>query len=399
MEMPELTVEEMPTEALIPYANNAKEHSQLQVEQIANSIEAFGFNDPVGVWENAQGEMEIVEGHGRVMAAKRLGIDVLPVIRLDHLTDEQRRAYTHVHNQTTLNSGFDLEVLDVELEVLDFDWDDFGFDDIGLNLSGDVLEVRDEGVPDEIERRCKPGEIWMLDAHRVKCGSATDPKDVNELLGGGLANLLLTDPPYGVSYVGKTKDSLKIENDSKNDEEFTGFLSDAFRNAKENMSDGAAFYIFYSSSRALSFESALKEAGLQTRETLIWVKNSLVIGRQDYQWRHEPCLYGWKDGAAHNWYADRSQTTVLEFDRPTANREHPTMKPIPLIAYLIQNSSRQGDIVFDPFGGSGTTLLACEQTGRTCYTMELCPHYCDVIIQRWENMTGRKAKRQEVYQR
>lgn len=208
--------------------------------------------------------------------------------------------------------------------------------------------------------------------------------------------MLLTDPPYGVSYVGKTKDALTIENDTKGDSELLEFLHDALGNAKEHMADGAAFYVFHADSKGHVFRNALGSVGLVVRECLVWVKNTLVLGRQDYQWKHEPCLYGWKDGAAHKWYSDRKQTTVLEFDRPTANREHPTMKPIPLLAYLISNSTKEGDLVLDPFGGSGSTLLACEKLNRVCYTMELDPQYCDVIIQRWEDMTGRKAVREDV---
>lgn len=205
--------------------------------------------------------------------------------------------------------------------------------------------------------------------------------------------MLLTDPPYGVSYVGKTKDALTIENDSKGDSELLAFLVEAFANAKSVMSDGAAFYVFHADSKGHVFRNALADVGLAVRECLVWVKNSLVLGRQDYQWKHEPCLYGWKDGAAHRWYSDRRQTTVLEFDRPTASREHPTMKPVPLLAYLISNSTKEGDVVLDPFGGSGSTLLACEKLGRACWTMELDPHYCDVIIRRWEDMTGSSAER------
>ena len=208
---------------------------------------------------------------------------------------------------------------------------------------------------------------------------------------GGVAQLLLTDPPYGVSYVGKTKDALTIENDTKDDDELLGFLSDAFRNVQSAMEEGAAFYVFHADSKGGVFRNALSDAGLTVRECLVWVKNSMVLGRQDYQWKHEPCLYGWKDGAAHHWYSDRKQTTVLEFDRPTANREHPTMKPVPLLAYLVANSTKAGDIVLDVFGGSGSTLMACEKLGRACWTMELDPHYCDVIIARWEEMTGEKA--------
>lgn len=210
---------------------------------------------------------------------------------------------------------------------------------------------------------------------------------------GGAAQLLLTDPPYGVSYVGKTKDALTIENDSKDDPELMAFLVDAFTCAQDAMDAGAAFYVFHADSKGNVFRNALDRCGMTVRECLVWVKNSMVLGRQDYQWQHEPCLYGWKDGAAHRWYSDRKQTTVLEFDRPTANREHPTMKPVPLLAYLISNSTKEGDVVLDVFGGSGSTLLACEKLGRTCWTMELDPHYCDVILQRWEDMTGREAVR------
>lgn len=203
----------------------------------------------------------------------------------------------------------------------------------------------------------------------------------------------MTDPPYGVSYVGKTKDALTIDNDTLDDAELMAFLVDAFENARNALDKGAAFYVFHADSKGDVFRNALTKVGLTVRECLIWVKNSMVLGRQDYQWKHEPCLYGWKDGASHHWYSDRKQTTVLEFDRPSANKEHPTMKPVALIAYLISNSTKEGDVVLDLFGGSGTTLIACEQLGRTCYMMELDPHYCDVIIQRWEDATGKKAVR------
>lgn len=205
--------------------------------------------------------------------------------------------------------------------------------------------------------------------------------------------MLMTDPPYGVSYVGKTKDALTIDNDTLDDAELMAFLVDAFENARNALDKGAAFYVFHADSKGDVFRNALTKVGLTVRECLIWVKNSMVLGRQDYQWKHEPCLYGWKDGASHHWYSDRKQTTVLEFDRPSANKEHPTMKPVALIAYLISNSTKEGDVVLDLFGGSGTTLIACEQLGRTCYMMELDPHYCDVIIQRWEDATGKKAVR------
>lgn len=206
------------------------------------------------------------------------------------------------------------------------------------------------------------------------------------------ADLLLTDPPYNVAYEGKTEEALTIENDSMGSEEFRAFLKSAFDRAYESLKEGAAFYIWYASREHINFETALNEAGLKVREQLIWVKNSLVLSRQDYHWRHEPCLYGWKDGAAHNWYNDRSQTTVLEFNRPSRNAEHPTMKPLDLIGYQIQNSTKKNDVVLDLFGGSGSTLIASEQTGRKCRMMELDARYCDVIIKRWEKLTGGKAE-------
>lgn len=206
--------------------------------------------------------------------------------------------------------------------------------------------------------------------------------------------MLLTDPPYGVSYIGKTKDALSIMNDTKGDAELLDFLRDAFANAGGAMADGAAFYVFHASTKSNVVRRALDESDLTTHEILIWVKDVFTLGRSDYQWRHEPCFYGWKGGAAHRWYADRRQTTVLEFARPKASREHPTMKPVPLLAYLVKNSTQVGDVVLDVFGGSGSALLACERLGRSCYTMELDPHYCDVIIQRWEDMTGKEAARE-----
>ncbi len=388
-QQPELTIYEIPTDDLIPYAHNAKTHSDYQVDTIVSSIEEFGNCDPIAVWHNAEGKPEIVEGHGRLLALKKLGIDTCPVIYLDHLSDEQRRAYTHVHNQTTLNSDFDFDILDQEIEELDlFDWRSFGFDVPEKTTFEEVIE---DDAPENPEQRCKTGEVWILGAHRLMCGSATDHNDMDKLCGGGVINLLLTDPPYGVSYVGKTKDALTINNDSMEDEGFEQFLYDAFSGCMEHMAPGASFYVFYADSRGGVFRNACARADMVVRECLVWVKNTMVMGRQDYQWKHEPCLYGWKEGGAHSWYSDRKQTTVLEFDRPTRNAEHPTMKPVSLIAYLIQNSSKQGDVVLDCFGGSGSTLIACEQMGRTCYTMELDPHYCDVIIQRWEDLTGQKA--------
>lgn len=212
--------------------------------------------------------------------------------------------------------------------------------------------------------------------------------------GGGIADLWLTDPPYNVAYQGKTKDALTIQNDEMDDESFRRFLVSAYSAADSVLKEGAAFYIWHADSEGFNFRGACRDVGWKVRECLIWSKNTFVLGRQDYQWQHEPCLYGWKDGAAHNWYSDRSQTTILEFDRPNRNAEHPTMKPVGLFQYLIGNSTKRGDIVLDSFGGSGTTLIACEQTGRSARILELDPCYCDVIIERWQNLTGQRAVRE-----
>lgn len=403
--MPELEVREMAVADLVPYANNAKKHPKEQIDQIAESISEFGNCDPIAVWHNEDGEAEIVEGHGRVMALKQLGIDTAPVICLDHLTDEQRRAYTHVHNQTTLSSGFDEQALIEDMDNLDMDWEALGFSEFMPDFEHD--DIDDEGMPEEVVCRCKRGDVWMLGAHRVKCGSSTDPDDMADLLRGGVADLIVTDPPYNVALgqhdrpseakqLHRRTDGLVIANDSwDNDEDFIEFLRSAFELGMDALKPGGAFYIWHADTQRMNFLKACERAGMTIRECLVWVKNVFTLGRQDYQWRHEPCLYGWKDGASHQWYSDRKQSTVLEFDKPSSNSEHPTMKPIPLIAYQIENSSKKGDLVLDMFGGSGSTLIACEKLGRKCVTMELDPHYCDVIISRWEEMTGQRATLEE----
>ena len=239
--------------------------------------------------------------------------------------------------------------------------------------------------------RSKPGEVYQLGRHRLMCGSSTDPQQVKTLMGGSLSDLLLTDPPYGVDYVGGT--GMMIENDNLAGEEFLQFLRDAFSAADQVMKPGAAFYIWHADSNGAIFRNACSLIGWKVRQCLIWVKNSIVMGRQDYQWKHEPCLYGWKDGAAHDWENDRKQTTVLEYDKPLKSELHPTMKPVPLFDYLMRNNTKAGDIVLDLFAGSGTTIIAAEQNGRKAFCMELDPKYCDVIIDRWETFTGKKAER------
>lgn len=395
IKIPDYNIELLPLDALTPYSKNARNHQDEDVGAIAKSIEAFGFDDPIAVWGKRN---IIVEGHGRLMAAKKLGMERVPVIHLDHLTDEQRRAYTLAHNQTTDNSSFDPAKLMDELRELDgldldFNLGDFGFDMSFLEDDPDPASAVEDDFEIVVppEPRTKRGDIYQLGKHRLICGDATNPDDLAVLMDGTKADLFLTDPPYNVSYEGGTKDKLKILNDSMEDTAFREFLGLAFEAAKQHIKAGAAFYIWHADSEGYNFRGALHDVGLTVRQCLIWVKNSLVLGRQDYQWRHKPCLYGWADGGSHAWYSDRKQTTVLNFDRPTVNKEHPTMKPVPLFAYLIGNSSKAGDAVLDTFAGSGTTIIACEQLNRSAFCSELDPGYCDVIVNRWEKFTGEKA--------
>lgn len=382
-----LKIEMMDISELVPYKNNAKLHPQEQIDQIKSSIQQFGNNDPIAIDK----DNVIIEGHGRMLALEQLGHKEVPVIKLGHLSDEQRKAYTLVHNQLTMNSGFDLELLKIELDdIVNIDMTEFDFD-------YDFPEDEDEVVEDEFdgtipeEPKSKRGQVYQLGRHRLMCGDSTKEEDVQKLMGGARVDLLLTDPPYNVDYTGKTKDALKIENDKKDDSEFRQFLVDAFKAADSVMKPGAVFYIWHADSEGYNFRGACFDIDWQVRQCLIWNKNVMVMGRQDYHWKHEPCLYGWKPGGSHLWASDRKQTTVLNFDRPTVNKEHPTMKPIKLFDYQMQNNTKKEDVVLDLFGGSGTTLVAAEQNGRVSYTMEYDPRYIDVIINRWEELTGKKA--------
>lgn len=380
---------EVALEMLVPYERNAKKHPQEQIDKLKKSIQEFGFISPCLI----DRDNRIIAGHGRVEAARQIGMNVVPCVYVEGLTDEQRRAYILADNRLTELGGWDMDVVFEELTELD----DLGFNIelTGFELPEEVPEVADDDFDENatnVDDRTKLGDIWQCGNHRLICGDSTDFNTAKRLLGDIKADLLLTDPPYNVDYEGKTADALKIQNDKMDNEAFKQFLTDAFSVADSVMKPGAAFYIWHADSEGLNFRMATNDVGWQTRECLVWVKNSMVLGRQDYQWRHEPCLYGWKSGAPHNWYADRSQTTVLEFDRPTRSKDHPTMKPMALFAYLIKNSSKKGDVVIDFFGGSGTTLIACEQLSRQCFMCELDPHYCDVIVGRWEQLTGRKAE-------
>ena len=371
---------------LKPYKNNPRKNDKA-VDAVAASIKAFGFKQPVVIDDNG----EIIAGHTRLKAAKKLGIKTVPCIVADDLTPEQIKAYRLADNKTAELAEWDMELLPLELDDLqEFDMTLFGFE---------MPKGRAEAIEDDYEisvpaePRTKPGEIYQLGRHRLMCGDATSADCVQVLTGGAQMDMLLTDPPYNVAYTGKTSDALTIANDKQDADAFRAFLTDAFQAANNAMKPGAVFYIWHADSEGLNFRAACAAAGFTVRQCLIWCKNTMVLGRQDYQWKHEPCLYGWKDGAGHLWASDRKQTTVLNFDRPARNKEHPTMKPVKLFDYQIQNNTKGGDCVLDLFGGSGTTLIACEQNGRTAYLMELDPKYCDVIIHRWEKLTGEKAKR------
>lgn len=368
-----------------PYDQNAKKHPEKQVEQIARSIKEFGFNQPIVI----DRYNEIIVGHGRYFAAQKLGLVDVPVTKLDNLTDDQVQAYRLADNKLN-ESEWEMSLVIENLKYLDsqnYDITITGFDK-DLILEPDA---KDDIVPDNAPTRAKLGDLWALGKHRLYCGDSTNLDAVMALSGETKADMFLTDPPYNVDYVGKTKDALQIENDKMSDEAFTEFLSKAFTSADEVMKDGAVFYIWHADMQSSGFIKATANVGWHWAEKLIWVKNTMVLGRQDYHWKHEPCLYGWKKGANHVWNSDRTQTTVLNFDRPTQNKSHPTMKPVDLLSYQITNNTKGEDIVLDLFGGSGSTLIAAEKTGRICYMMELDEKYVDVIIERYEQYTGNKA--------
>jgi len=388
-------IEYVETDKLIPYARNSRTHSDEQVQQIMGSIKEFGFTNPVLI--DADGV--IIAGHGRTMAAQRLGMKEVPCLRLSHLTEAQKRAYIIADNKLALNAGWDDEMLALELRNLrdeDFDLSLTGFDDDELAslLAEAIAEglVDDDEVPEVPEQPVTvEGDVWVLGNHRLMCGDSTSIDQLERLCEGRLVDMWLTDPPYNVAYEGKTKDALTIKNDKMEDDGFRQFLRDAYVAADAVMKAGAVFYIWHADSEGYNFRGAAKDAGWTVRQCLIWKKQTMVMGRQDYHWKHEPCLYGWKDGAAHLWATDRKQTTILEFDRPSRNAEHPTMKPVELFEYQMLNNTKGSDLVLDSFAGSGTTAIAAEKNGRAARLMELDPKYCDVIVTRWQEFTGRDA--------
>ncbi|EMW5438102.1 ParB N-terminal domain-containing protein [Enterococcus faecalis] len=379
------------TEDLIPYEKNPR-HNEGAITAVAKSIEKFGFKVPIVV----DASNVIVNGHTRLKAAKYLGLKEVPTIIADDLTPEQIKAFRLADNKVGEIATWDEELLNAELDELadldlDFDMTEFGFD--LPDIEGEEVEVIEDEFEEELpaEPISKLGDIYQLGRHRLMCGDSTNSLEVEKLMGNKKADLLITDPPYNVAYEGKGKEALTIKNDSKETNEFHSFLYEAFSAAINNMKLGSSFYVWYASSEVVNFHTALEEAGFLVKQELIWNKNSMVLSRQDYHWKHEHCLYGWASGGSHSWYSDRKQTTILNFDRPTVNKEHPTMKPVALFDYQIKNSSKQGDCILDLFGGSGTTLIACEQNEREAYLMELDPRYVDVIIARWEAFTGEVA--------
>jgi len=394
-----MQIKEVAVDKLIPYAKNSRTHSDQQVAQIAASIKEFGFRNPILV-----DGVGIIAGHGRLMAAQKLGLDKVPTIDCSDMTESQKKAYIIADNKLAMNAGWDTAMLSIEMKDLEdegFDLALLGFDDKELNalLEPEVTEglTDEDAVPETpIEPKTKLGDIYILGNHRLMCGDSCSITDMEKLVNSRQVDMWLTDPPYNVAYEGKTKDALTIQNDSMDNEGFRQFLRDAYVTADTVMKAGAVFYIWHADSEGYNFRGAAHDAGWKVRQCLIWKKSTMVMGRQDYHWKHEPCLYGWKEGAGHLWSTDRKQTTILEFDKPSRNGEHPTMKPVALFEYQMLNNTKGGDIVLDSFGGSGTTLLAAEKHGRHAYLMELDPKYCDVIVKRWEDFTGKKAVLSEL---
>ncbi|MBI4890500.1 MAG: site-specific DNA-methyltransferase [Acidobacteria bacterium] len=397
--MTDLQVVRWPVERLLPYARNARTHSDEQVAQIAASIAEFGWTNPI----LAGGDGVVIAGHARLLAARKLGITEVPVVILDHLSESQRRALVIADNRLALNAGWDEEMLRVELDALredDFNLDLLGFGDDELEalLSEPDSEVTgntdDDAVPETPETAVTLlGDVWLLGDHRLLCGDATNLEAVQKVLAGGLADMVFTDPPYNVNYGATMKDKLrgkkrKIANDNLGDG-FEQFLRDVCANLLA-VTKGA-IYVCMSSSELHTLHRAFTESGGHWSTFVIWAKNTFTIGRSDYQRQYEPILYGWKEGTDHFWCGARDQGDVWLVKKPVANDLHPTMKPVELVERAVRNSSKSRDTVLDPFGGSGSTLIACEKTGRHARLIELEPKYCDVIVRRFQEFAGKPA--------
>ena len=395
----------LPIDRILEFQNDLKTLSKDNEKKLRNSILKFGFIAPFFVWDN-QGEWKLLDGHQRLKTLLKMreeGYDI-PLLPVDYIeadsVEDAKRKLLHITSQYGEFSPEGFENFSLELD---------GFENIRLtdgefNISflRDKDEVKEDNyeIPDEIETDIKVGDIFQIGEHRLMCGDCTDAEMVDKLMDGQKADMVLTDPPYNVDYTGWTKDALKILNDKKSNNEFYEFLYNAFMSLSNNIKRGGSAYVFHADSEGLNFRKAFIEAGFLMKQCLIWEKNSLVMGRQDYQWMHEPILYGWLDGATHSWYSDRKQTTLLKFDRPRRSKEHPTMKPVSIVGYLIKNSSKEDDIILDTFLGSGTTMVASHQLGRKCYGMELDPKYCKVIIDRMKLLDSSIVikKNGEVYE-
>ena len=374
---------------LVPYQNNARTHSPEQINKLRSSLREFGFINPIIIDK----DYGIIAGHGRLLAAKEEGMTEVPCVFADHLTEAQKKAYIIADNRMALDAGWDEELLRVEIEALQaeaFDLALTGFDEKELSKlfdGGNDIEDDNFDADEELKKPVfsKAGDVWRLGRHRLVCGDSTKAETYETLMEGKKANLVVTDPPYNVNYEGTAG---KIQNDNMASEKFFDFLFDAFSNMEKVMADDASIYVFHADTEGLNFRKAFEAAGFYLSGCCIWKKPSLVLGRSPYQWIHEPCLFGWKKSGKHQWYSDRKQTTVWEFEKSKKNTDHPTMKPIPLLSYPIANSSMSNTIVLDPFGGSGSTLIACEQMDRSCYTIELDEKYCDVIVRRYIEFRG-----------
>lgn len=418
-----MKIVDKPIEWLRPYENNPRNNEQA-VEAVANSIKEFGFKVPIV----ATPDGEIINGHTRFKAAKFLKLKAVPVLIADDLSDEQIKAFRLADNKTGELADWDIELLYSELDDLTgFDMTMFGFEDIDFSLD-DFEEEKEEGEEADTDSEEKPkveyGDIYQLGRHRLMCGDSTSAEDMARLIDGETIDLYVTDPPYNVAYQGGTDEAMTIMNDSMDDVSFRQFLRDAFAVANNHLKSGGAFYIWHADSEGLNFRAAVKETGWLLKQSIIWVKNAIVLGRQDYQWKHEPCLYGWKDGASHYFVDNRSLATVIEEDeenlkemtkselisyiktmqdtspttvfyedKPVRNDIHPTMKPLKLIARCVLNSSKKGDKILDSFNGGGSTLMVCERSERVCYAMELDPVYVERTIKRWEEETGLTAEK------
>ena len=420
-----MNIQQVKLSDIKPYPKNPRKNDE-SVDAVASSIRDFGFRAPIIVDKDGV----IIAGHTRYKAAKRLKLDTVPVIYASDLTPEQVQAYRIADNSAGSNSTWDLDLLQ---EIMTEIGSSYDMGTYGLDIGRVYIET--PAVLEDIEETTPPappktastttGATYRLGDHILVCGDATDPKDMQRLIDaiGGPADMVMTDPPYNVAIEGETEEHLTIENDDMDDGQFLQFLIKAFGNIAENLKEGGSFYIWHASMKSHIFREACEETGLTVKQYLQWIKNIFVLGRQDYQWRHEPCIYGWREGAPHYFVNERNLSTVeeeppmdienmsekelratlkrilaetptdtIKENKPSASRDHPTMKPTALLARMIYNSSRPGDIVLDPFGGSGSTMMACEQLHRRCAMMELDPIYCDVIVKRWETLTGKKAE-------